>query len=202
MVGAHRPTAGTVDDVVTDPRESPRTRRVPALAWLAAAALASAGCGRPALSSGVPRDMLYTDVTIEDARRICEAEEAFVEAQLPAREQIELECTIDAINASAPSRDVGACQVDRRACIDSMPVVTVPRCETPLPPPRDCRVTVGDYEDCVGWLVLHDAQLHALADCGALEDESLYQSLLDVTSEPVPPACERARRDCPAYFTF
>lgn len=158
---------------------------------------ALAGCAPAGLSSGVPRDVLFTDAGFDAARRICEAEDAFWAEHLPARERVELDCSIEAINGSG---DASSCLTARAECIERTPVVTVDGCVGVLPPPMDCRVTVGDYEDCVAWIILHASRLHAFADCAALDDPDLYASLAEISSEEPPPACERARRDCPRIF--
>ncbi|UJR85709.1 hypothetical protein [Sandaracinus amylolyticus] len=155
------------------------------------------GCAPATFDSGVAPDKPYGDVTFDEALAICEAEAAFLEQQLPARERVELQC---ALTALATTIDSGDCETARGACIAVTPVVEIDRCAPALPPPTSCRVTVGDYEACISWRIRQDARLHAFATCGVLDDVTQRETLDEIQSEPEAAACARMRRDCPALL--
>jgi hypothetical protein len=174
------------------------------------------GCGESALSldTGVSPKTPLSDVSDEEAMKICVAIVQYIDALLPPSRIQVTACTMAGVGAEAVLGGSGQCEVTRDQCLENPPAID------PLLSSSSCDsasadalagcdgATVGDVERCVSDL---GRTLDSILDqitCSSLGGDSTAGEALvgdfeaSFDEENQPESCRRLSEACPEANIF
>jgi hypothetical protein len=192
------------------------TRKIMRNSIIAALVLVLSGCGDGALTlnTGVSPKVPLSDVTDDEAMKICLAVVGYIDDLLPRTRVEQVVCTMAGVGAEAALGGSGQCEVTRDQCLEDPPAVESIAdgisCDSASADAfADCEgATVGDIEQCFSDL---GKRLDSILDqitCSKLGGDSdaadaLTEELTTAFDDAnQPESCRRLSEACPAANIF
>jgi len=175
----------------------------------------------PPPESGVAAELRLTELSAEDAAKVCGAFAARLDRLLPKRDYLEVSCTLQAWPVSLDVSNITGeyignprrCKELRGDCIAQdgalgefsaaqsigADLVDVARCVSVQrgADPADCEATVVDFEACAYAAVADLGPRLARADCDALSEPDALERVAPEVDLTAIEACQPLRTRCP-----